>query len=165
MVCEAAESEITSSPDVPQTSQSAPTTLLRTVRLIVRGAPRQRCRGCRRASSHRRAGCTRPAAVPRSTTLGSNVDVRTLFGAAAAPMFDTVYTRLKELPVPTDAGAWSCTRRSVLVTAAAKVAVTLVFAVRVMTHVPVPVQPPPVQPVKVEPAAGVAVRVTAVPLG
>ena len=31
-------------------------------------------------------------------------------------------------------------------------------------QVPVPVQPPPVQPVKVEPAAGVAVRVTAVPL-
>ncbi len=29
---------------------------------------------------------------------------------------------------------------------------------------PVPVQPPPLQPAKVEPAAGVAVRVTAVPL-
>ena len=29
----------------------------------------------------------------------------------------------------------------------------------------VPVQPPPLQPVNVEPAAGVAVRVTAVPLG
>ena len=31
-------------------------------------------------------------------------------------------------------------------------------------QVPVPVQPPPLQPVNVEPAAGVAVKVTAVPL-
>ena len=44
-----------------------------------------------------------------------------------------------------------------------KVAVTVVVAVRVTVQVPVPVQPPPLQPVKVEPAAGVAVRVTAVP--
>jgi len=34
----------------------------------------------------------------------------------------------------------------------------------VTLQVPVPVQPPPLQPVKVEPAAGVAVRVTAVPV-
>ena len=34
----------------------------------------------------------------------------------------------------------------------------------VTAQVPVPVQPPPLQPVKVEPAAGVAVKVTAVPL-
>jgi hypothetical protein len=34
----------------------------------------------------------------------------------------------------------------------------------VTAQVPVPVQPPPLQPVNVEPAAGVAVRVTAVPL-
>ncbi len=34
----------------------------------------------------------------------------------------------------------------------------------VTVHVPVPVQPPPLQPVNVEPAAGVAVRVTAVPV-
>jgi len=34
----------------------------------------------------------------------------------------------------------------------------------VTEHVPVPAQPPPLQPVNVEPAAGVAVRVTAVPL-
>src|SRR3989442_12043643 len=46
----------------------------------------------------------------------------------------------------------------------AKVAVTVVAALRVTVHVPVPEQPPPVQPVKVEPAAGVAVNVTAVPL-
>src|SRR3989442_3427757 len=46
-----------------------------------------------------------------------------------------------------------------------KVAVTVVAAESVTTHVPVPEQPPPVQPEKVEPAAGVAVNVTAVPLG
>src|SRR5206468_10648205 len=46
----------------------------------------------------------------------------------------------------------------------AKVAVTLWAALIVTEHVPVPVQPPPLQPVKVDPAAGVAVRVTAVPL-
>src|SRR5437667_9729918 len=46
----------------------------------------------------------------------------------------------------------------------AKVAVTVVAALRVTVHVPVPEQPPPLQPLKVEPAAGVAVSVTAVPL-
>src|SRR5207302_1138339 len=45
------------------------------------------------------------------------------------------------------------------------VAVTVVAALRVMVQGPVPAQPPPVQPVKEEPAAGAAVRVTAVPLG
>ena len=45
-----------------------------------------------------------------------------------------------------------------------KVAVTEVAAVIVTVQVPVPLQPPPFQPVKVEPAAGVAVRVTAVPV-
>ena len=44
-----------------------------------------------------------------------------------------------------------------------KVAVTLVAALSVTVHGPVPEQPPP-QPVNVEPAAGVAVKVTAVPL-
>src|SRR5207249_6592909 len=46
----------------------------------------------------------------------------------------------------------------------AKVAVTVVAALRVTVQVPVPEHPPPLQPVKVEPAAGVAVNVTAVPL-
>src|SRR5213593_908644 len=46
----------------------------------------------------------------------------------------------------------------------AKVAVTVVAVLRVMVQVPVPEQPPPLQPVKVEPAAGAAVKVTAVPL-
>src|SRR5439155_18551266 len=46
----------------------------------------------------------------------------------------------------------------------AKVAVTVVAALRVTVQAPVPEQPPPLQPVKVEPAAGVAVSVTAVPL-
>src|SRR2546425_8145241 len=46
----------------------------------------------------------------------------------------------------------------------AKVAVTVVAAESVTTHVPVPLQPPPLQPVKVEPAAGVALKVTTVPL-
>ena len=41
---------------------------------------------------------------------------------------------------------------------------TDVAALMVTVHVPVPAQPPPLQPVNVEPAAGVAVRVTAVPL-
>ena len=45
------------------------------------------------------------------------------------------------------------------------VAVTVAAAVTVTAHVPVPVHPPPLQPVKVDPAAGVAVSVTAVPLG
>src|SRR5438046_1785759 len=45
-----------------------------------------------------------------------------------------------------------------------KVAVTVVAAETVTTHVPVPEHPPPLQPVKVEPAAGAAVSVTAVPL-
>jgi len=42
--------------------------------------------------------------------------------------------------------------------------VTEVAAFRVTVQVPVPEQPPPLQPEKVEPAAGVAVRVTAVPM-
>src|SRR5438093_79088 len=46
----------------------------------------------------------------------------------------------------------------------AKVAVTEVAALIVTVQGPVPEQPPPLQPVKVEPAAGVAVRVRAVPL-
>src|SRR5436309_2657833 len=46
----------------------------------------------------------------------------------------------------------------------AKVAVTVVAALRVTVQAPVPEQPPPLQPVKVEPAAGAAVSVTAVPL-
>jgi hypothetical protein len=44
------------------------------------------------------------------------------------------------------------------------VAVTVVAALSVTVHVPVPVQPPPLQPLNVAPAAGAAVKVTAVPL-
>ena len=44
------------------------------------------------------------------------------------------------------------------------VAVTVVAALKVTVQVPVPEQPPPLQPVKAEPAAGRAMRVTAVPL-
>src|SRR5437773_1471383 len=47
----------------------------------------------------------------------------------------------------------------------ANVAVTEVAAFSVTMQVPVPEQPPPLQPEKVEPAVGVAVKVTAVPLG
>ncbi len=46
----------------------------------------------------------------------------------------------------------------------AKAAVTVVAAVKVTVQEPVPEHPPPLHPVKVEPVAGVAVRVTAVPL-
>jgi len=46
----------------------------------------------------------------------------------------------------------------------AKVAVTDVAALTVTVQVAVPEQPPPLQPAKVEPAAGAAVKVTAVPL-
>src|SRR5439155_9857543 len=66
---------------------------------------------------------------------------------------------LVTVPLPVPAGL---TVRAKLGTL--KVAVTVVPAETVTTHVPVPEQPPPLQPVKVEPAAGVAVSVTAVPL-
>jgi hypothetical protein len=46
-----------------------------------------------------------------------------------------------------------------------KVAVTMVVAVTVTVQAPVPVHPPPLQPEKTESEPGVAVRVTAVPLG
>jgi hypothetical protein len=45
-----------------------------------------------------------------------------------------------------------------------KLAVTDMAALIVTVQGPVPVQPPPLQPENVEPAAGVAVKVTAVPL-
>src|SRR2546428_8271722 len=69
-----------------------------------------------------------------------------------------------ELPCPTLSR--SLPRNARLIVGAdvgAKVAVTVVAAESVTTHVPVPLQPPPLQPEKVEPAAGVAVNVTAVP--
>src|SRR5207245_9794527 len=64
-----------------------------------------------------------------------------------------------QLPVPGVAtGRWQeeddCTKE----------AVTEVAAFIVTLQVPVPVQPPPLQPVKVAPAAGVAVRLTTVPV-
>ena len=46
----------------------------------------------------------------------------------------------------------------------AKEATTVVAAVSVITHVPVPLHPAPLHPVKVEPAVGAAVRFTTVPL-
>src|SRR5437879_13711371 len=45
-----------------------------------------------------------------------------------------------------------------------KIAVTVCAAFTVTVQVAVPEQPPPLQPEKVEPAAGAAVKVTAVPL-
>lgn len=44
-----------------------------------------------------------------------------------------------------------------------KIAVTVVFALIVNAHVPVPLQPPPLHPAKLLPIAGVAERVTMVP--
>ena len=66
---------------------------------------------------------------------------------------------LVTVPVPAPAGVTVRAKLGVV-----KVAVTVVAAETVTVQVPVPEQPPPVQPVKVEPAAGAAVRVTAVPL-
>ena len=62
------------------------------------------------------------------------------------------------VPVPVPA------RATAMVGLIVKVAVTAVAALTVIAQVPVPEQPPPLQPAKVEPIAGVAVRVTAVPL-
>ena len=45
-----------------------------------------------------------------------------------------------------------------------KVAVTVVSAASVTTHVPVPAQPPPLQPVKAEPGSALAVSVTVAPV-
>ncbi len=50
------------------------------------------------------------------------------------------------------------------VSVTANVALTLASALSVTVQVPVPEQLPPLQPEKVEPAAGAAVKVTAVPL-
>jgi len=47
---------------------------------------------------------------------------------------------------------------------ASNVAVTVVAALMVTTHAPVPEHPAPLQPVKVDPPPGAAVRVTTVPL-
>jgi hypothetical protein len=44
------------------------------------------------------------------------------------------------------------------------VAVTVVAAVTVTTHAPVPLQAPPLHPANVDPVAAVAVRVTTAPL-
>ena len=56
------------------------------------------------------------------------------------------------------------THRVAWVTTPVNVALTVVAAVRVTVHVPVPEHPPPLQPVKVELAPGVALSVTTVPL-
>jgi hypothetical protein len=66
---------------------------------------------------------------------------------------------LVTVPVPVPAGATV----SVWVIKV-KVAVTEISEVRFTWHVPVPLQPPPDQPAKVDPEAGVAVRVTWVPV-
>jgi hypothetical protein len=55
-------------------------------------------------------------------------------------------------------------RTGALTLAVVKLAVTVVLAVRVRLHGLVPEQPPPLQPVNVDPLAGVAVRITTVPL-
>src|SRR2546422_1765978 len=55
-------------------------------------------------------------------------------------------------------------RTGALTLAVVKLAVTVVLAVRVRLHGVVPEQPPPLQPVNVDPLAGVAVRITTVPL-
>jgi len=70
-----------------------------------------------------------------------------------------------ELPCPTlSRSVPRNARLSVGADVGAKVAVTVVAAESVTTHVPVPLQPPPVQPLKVEPMAGMAVSITTVPL-
>src|SRR5213594_3425273 len=65
---------------------------------------------------------------------------------------------LVTVPLPAPLGL------TVSVKGGTKVAVTVVSALSVTVHGPVPAQPPPLQPVNVEPPAGAAVRVTAVPV-
>ena len=70
--------------------------------------------------------------------------------------------KLLTVPLPLPAGV---TVSATGVGDAVNVAVTAVGAVMVTLQVlAVPVQPPPLQPAKVEPVAGVAVKVTLVPL-
>ena len=62
------------------------------------------------------------------------------------------------------AGAESCSTDKACCTSGVKLAVAVRAALIVTTHAPVPLHAP-LQPAKVDPAAGVAVRVTAVPAG
>jgi len=65
---------------------------------------------------------------------------------------------------PLDPGWRFSTTTGLSVSGVVNVAVTVVPAVSVTTHEPLPLQPPPLQPAKVAPLAGVAVSVTVAPV-
>src|SRR5439155_19544212 len=85
------------------------------------------------------------------------VPYATLFGSVAPQVMPA--GALVTVPLPVPAGVTVSVK-----VGSVKVAVTVVAAETVTVQVLVPEHPPPLQPVKVEPAAGAAVRVTAVPL-
>jgi hypothetical protein len=96
-----------------------------------------------------------PAAAVRVTDVpDGKVAVQTVLHVSPAGTLVTV-------PVP----APDTVTASPTVVDDANVAVTVVALVAVTVHVPVPEQPPPDQPAKTDPAAGVAVRTTALPDG
>src|SRR5439155_18601821 len=91
-----------------------------------------------------------PLPVPRVTRKVPSSALSALRAELSCPTLSRSVPRNARLIVGADVGA--------------KVAVTVVAAESVITHVPVPEQPPPLQPVKAEPAAGLALRVTTAPL-
>ena len=113
---------------------------------------------------------TEQVPVPEQPPPLQPVKVEPAAGAAvkvtAAPL---AYVAEQVAPHEIPAGALVTVPVPVLLTVSvkvgtAKVAVTVVAAVSVTVQVPVPEQPPPLQPLNVDPAAGAAVKVTAVPL-
>jgi hypothetical protein len=70
----------------------------------------------------------------------------------------------KLVTVPLPAPALPTVKEAAVPGWMANAAVIVVGAERETEHVPMPEHPPPLQPENVEPAAGVAVRVTVVPL-
>ena len=152
-------------PVVPQMSHVAPTTLLRTVSVLVCWPPPAIVPRLQDRELGPFGWVQPPGSGPASTTFGPSVAVSVDPGAAALLRLVTTYETLNELPVGTTFGACTWTLRFVVATGMrVKVAVTVVSAVMGRTQLPLPEQPPPDQPVNVEPPAGDAVNVTTVAL-